>query len=57
MRKVLTVIVLSILSITLWAQSRNAAYEAYIEEYRHIAIEQQRKHGIPASITLAQALL
>ena len=57
MRKILTVIVLSILSITLWAQSRNAAYEAYIEEYRHIAIEQQRKHDIPASITLAQALL
>ena len=57
MRKVLTIIVLSILSITLWAQSRNAAYEAYIEQYRHIAIEQQRKHGIPASITLAQALL
>jgi hypothetical protein len=57
MRKVLTIIVLSILSISLWAQSRNAAYEAYIEQYRHIAIEQQRKHGIPASITLAQALL
>ena len=57
MKKIVTVIVLSFLSITLWAQSRNAAYEAYIEEYRYIAIEQQRKHAIPASITLAQALL
>ena len=41
----------------MWAQSKSAAYEAYIEEYRYIAMEQQRKYGIPASITLAQALL
>ena len=41
----------------MWAQSKNAAYEAYIAEYRQVAIEQQRKHGIPASITMAQALL
>ena len=46
-----------LMSITLWAQSRNASYEAYIEQYRHIAIEQQRLHGIPASITMAQAIL
>lgn len=46
-----------LMSITLWAQSRNATYEAYIEQYRHIAIEQQRLHGIPASITMAQAIL
>lgn len=39
------------------AQSVNAAYQAYIEQYRHIAIDQQRKHGIPASITMAQAIL
>lgn len=40
-----------------YAQSINAAYQAYIEQYRHIAIEQQRKYGIPASITMAQAIL
>ena len=57
MRKILSIIVLSCLGITMWAQSKSAAYEAYIEEYRYIAMEQQRKHGIPASITLAQALL
>lgn len=45
------------MSITFWAQSRNATYDAYIEQYRHIAIEQQRLHGIPAAITMAQAIL
>ena len=31
--------------------------EAYILEYYPMAVEQMEKHGIPASITLAQALL
>jgi len=57
MRKLGTIILLSCLSIAMWAQSKNAAYEAYIAEYRQVAIEQQRKHGIPASITMAQAIL
>jgi hypothetical protein len=50
MRKLGTIILLSCLSIAMWAQSKNAAYEAYIAEYRQVAIEQQRKHGIPASV-------
>lgn len=41
----------------LCAQSVNATYQAYIEQYRDIAIAQQKKHGIPASITLAQGIL
>ena len=57
MRKIASIIVLSCLSVALWAQSKNATYEAYIDEYRQVAIEQQRKHGIPASITMAQAIL
>lgn len=57
MRKIASIIVLSSLSVALWAQSKNATYEAYIDEYRQVAIEQQRKHGIPASITMAQAIL
>lgn len=57
MKKILSFVVLSCLSIAIWAQSKNTAYEAYIEQYRQIAIEQQRKHGIPASITMAQAIL
>ena len=43
--------------ITCLAQSRNSAFERYIEHYKDIAVEQMRKHGIPASITLAQGLL
>ena len=31
--------------------------ESYIEKWKDVAIRQMRKHGIPASITLAQALL
>ena len=57
MKKIVFIIALCFFSVAMWAQSVNAAYQAYIEQYRHIAIEQQRKHGIPASITMAQAIL
>ena len=43
------------LSTTLSAQ--NTHYETYIETYKEMAIEQMHRHGIPASITLAQGLL
>ncbi len=39
------------------AQSLNTSYLAYIEQYHKIAMQQQKEHGIPASITLAQGLL
>lgn len=35
----------------------NAAYEAYIRQYAPLAAIQQVKHGVPASITLAQGLI
>jgi flagellum-specific peptidoglycan hydrolase FlgJ len=35
----------------------NPAYVDYINNYRKLAIRQQKKYSIPASITLAQALL
>lgn len=57
MKRVLTIITIFGLCVSMSAQSVNAAYQAYIEQYRDIAVEQERKHGIPASITLAQALL
>ena len=38
-------------------QYRNPDYEAYIEKYSKIAVEQMKRHRIPASITLAQGLL
>lgn len=39
------------------AQNRLKPYDEYISEYAEIAIKQQKLHGIPASITLAQGLL
>lgn len=38
-------------------QSRNSVYEAYISKYAPMAIDQMRRHRVPASITLAQGLL
>lgn len=35
----------------------NERYQTYINQYRDLAIEQMLKHGVPASITLAQGLL
>lgn len=35
----------------------NAAYQAYIDQYKNLAIEQMLRYNIPASITLAQGLL
>lgn len=39
------------------AQTLNQAYLSYVEQYYKIAQKQQRSHGVPASITLAQGLL
>lgn len=54
----LTLIVL-ILSVThVSAQIKwNSAYQAYIDQYKDLAIEQMLKYNIPASITLSQGLL
>ncbi len=38
-------------------QHKLASYKRYINEYKSLAIEQQKKYKIPASITLAQGLL
>lgn len=43
--------------LSLCAQQRNQAYVDYIQKYAHIAVSEQAKFGIPASITLAQGLL
>lgn len=39
------------------AQKLNQAYLDYIDKYADIAVTEQKKYGIPASITLAQGLL
>ena len=48
-----------LLSIITFAQSSNTnrAYWTYIDTYKDMAMEQQQKYKIPASITLAQGLL
>ena len=44
------------LSVSVLAQ-QNATYLKYIEQYAPLAVNEQKEHGIPASITLAQGLL
>jgi len=39
------------------AQRKNADYQRYVEQYAELAVEQMKIHRIPASITLAQAIL
>lgn len=44
-------------TIQTFAANRLKPYDDYILKYGEIALEQQKKYGIPASITLAQGLL
>lgn len=45
------------LAMPLAAQTTRSVYRAYIQKYDDLAVEQMKKYKIPASITLAQALL
>lgn len=46
------------LLVTVWSWAdKQPSYVDYINQYKQIALEQQRLHNIPASITLAQGLL
>lgn len=44
-------------SLVMAAQKQNASYLAYIEQWKATAVQQQADYGIPAAITMAQALL
>lgn len=55
--RILLVFLFSILLSGASAQNRLIPYEEYIAEYSDIALQQQKRHGIPASITLAQGIL
>lgn len=59
MKYALLTLVVLILSVThVSAQIKwNSAYQAYIDQYKDLAIEQMLKYNIPASITLSQGLL
>lgn len=54
-RILILVSILCVLVVSSFAQNND--YEDYINRYKDIAIEQMNKYHIPASITLAQALL
>ena len=58
MKRYLIVCVVLLTGITLSAQVKwNSAYQAYIDQYKDLAIAEMLKYDIPASITLAQGLL
>jgi LysM repeat protein len=58
MKKILNTLVLSgLVTLCLATQQRQSDFEAYIKKYQTVAISEQKKYGIPASITLAQGLL
>ncbi|MDD4969285.1 MAG: glucosaminidase domain-containing protein [Paludibacter sp.] len=50
-------IILLFISLLAFSQSRKQSYLDYIDQYHQLAEKQQREHGIPASIVLAQGLL
>lgn len=57
MKKFILFIALLGLCSALSAQQLNQTYLDYIEQWKATAIQQQADYGIPASITMAQALL
>jgi len=46
-----------LVSASVFGQHKNTAYQQYIDQYKDAAVEQMHRYKIPASITLAQALL
>lgn len=57
MKKILLLSLVSVCAMSAMAQTTREYYTAYIEKYYKQAQAEQKKHGIPASITLAQGLL
>ena len=57
MKKNSIFVLLAVLSLPMMAQKQYPAYLAYIEQWKETAIQQQMDYGVPASITMAQALL
>lgn len=54
----ITLVILCLLCLPLEAQIRwNSKYQAYINQYKDLAVAEMLRYNIPASITLAQGLL
>lgn len=56
MRRIILGILALFAPLSLFAQ-RNEAYLQYIETYKRLAVDHMQRHGVPASITLAQGIL
>lgn len=56
MSRFILLLVLLAVSLYNFAQS-SSDIQLYISQYKHIALEQEKEYGIPASITLAQGIL
>jgi len=56
MVKYITLLTCSILSLFVSESRKDAAVNAYVQKYKELAIVEMHRSGIPASITLAQAL-
>lgn len=57
MRKRIVLTLALTMSMMISAQQQYKYYLDYINEWKDVAVQQQKEYGIPASITLAQALL
>jgi len=57
MKQIYVTVAALALGMSVWAQNPNPTYLAYIEAWKETAVQQQADYGIPASITMAQALL
>jgi LysM repeat protein len=55
MYRIIFTILFSLFSVTLWAQ--RISVEEYIAQFKDIAINEMKRSGVPASITLAQGIL
>lgn len=55
MYKIIFAVLLSIASLTVFAQ--RTSVDEYIEQFKEIAMNEMKRSGVPASITLAQGIL
>lgn len=56
MKKVIIIYLILLCASPLCAQN-NSDIQSYIQQYKQIALEQERKYGVPAPITLAQGIV
>lgn len=57
LRTVLLLLAVTCAALSVQAQPKNRIYLDYIDQYKGVAMDHQRRYKIPASITLSQGLL